>query len=191
MKRRELIKCLSVLPLSALNVGLDASFASNPTYGKIKLANTGEPKRIAAIVTEYRLNSHTDVIVGKYLEGFNQDQMPPYPESKIVSIFTEQVPENDLNRDMAKKYNIPVFQIVMDALKLGGDELAVDGVLLIGEHGNYPNDNMNCVFGKGVALFQGGDGILNRTMPFWITKMTKKSDNVIDNVIAFLLSRFS
>jgi hypothetical protein len=28
-------------------------------------------KKVAAIVTEYRLHSHADVIVGKILEGFN------------------------------------------------------------------------------------------------------------------------
>lgn len=96
------------------------------------------PKRIAAIVTVYRPNSHADVLVGKYLEGYNQDDQAPYPTSKIVSIFTEQVPENDMSRDLSKKYNVPIFRTVVDALTLGGDELAVDGVLLVGEHGDYP-----------------------------------------------------
>src|ERR1044071_9955652 len=41
-------------------------------------AQTAEPKKIAAIITEYRPNSHADVIVGKYLEGYNQDDRPPY-----------------------------------------------------------------------------------------------------------------
>jgi hypothetical protein len=78
------------------------------------------------------------VIIGKYLEGYNQDQMAPYPDSKIVSIFTEQVPDNDMSRPLAKKYNVPIFRTVADALTLGGDKLAVDGVILIGEHGVYP-----------------------------------------------------
>jgi hypothetical protein len=98
----------------------------------------GVPKKIAAIITEYRPNSHADVIVGKYLEGFNQDDRPPYPRSKIVSMFTEQVPKEDLSRERAKKYNVPIFRTVQEALTLGGQRLAVDGVLLIGEHGDYP-----------------------------------------------------
>src|SRR3954454_19924903 len=89
-----------------------------------------QPKRIAAIITEYRLGSHADVIVGKYLEGFNQDKQPPYPRSKVVSMFTEQVPKQDMSREMAKKYNVPIFRTTADALTLGGDKLAVDGVLL-------------------------------------------------------------
>jgi hypothetical protein len=99
------------------------------------------PRKIAAIVTEYRPNSHTDVIVGKYLEGFNQDERPPYPRSKIVALFTEQVPKADMSRERAKKFNVPIFRTVADALTLGGDKLAVDGVLLIGEHGDYPTND--------------------------------------------------
>jgi hypothetical protein len=96
------------------------------------------PRRIAAIITEYRPGSHADVVVGKYLEGYNQDDRPPYPRSKIVSMFTEQVPKLDMSRERARKYNVPIFRTVADALTLGGDKLAVDGVLLIGEHGEYP-----------------------------------------------------
>lgn len=96
------------------------------------------PKRIAAIITEYRPGSHADVIIGKYLEGYKQDEKPPYPRSKIVSMFTEQVPKADMSRERAKKFGVPVYRTVMDALTLGGDKLAVDGVILIGEHGDYP-----------------------------------------------------
>ncbi len=140
MKRRNLLKYLSVLPLSGAVIGSESSFkplmAAEPDFPAPQLANN-QPKRIAAILTEYRPGSHADVIVGKYLEGYNQDQMAPYPESKIVSIFTEQLPENDMSRPLAKKYNIPIFRTVADALTMGGDSLAVDAVLLIGEHGEY------------------------------------------------------
>lgn len=101
-------------------------------------AQSAPPKRIAAIVTEYRYNSHADVIIGKYLEGFHQNNQPPYPRSKIVSLYTAQVPKNDMSRDMAKKHNVPIYPTIWEALTLGGGRLAVDGVLLIGEHGNYP-----------------------------------------------------
>jgi hypothetical protein len=104
-------------------------------------AAAAEPRRVAAIITEYRPNSHADVIVGKYLEGFNHDEQPPYPRSKIVSMFTEQIPKNDMSRERAKKFNVPIFPTVADALTLGGDKLAVDGVVLIGEHGEYPSND--------------------------------------------------
>jgi hypothetical protein len=99
------------------------------------------PKKISAVITEYRPGSHADVVVGKYLEGYNQDDQPPYPRSKIVSMFTEQIPKLDMSRERARKYNVPIFRTVADALTLGGEKLAVDGVLLIGEHGDYPTND--------------------------------------------------
>ncbi len=143
MKRRELIKYLSVLPVSGTVAGAVLPFQSvqaeeMPDY---KPEFQSGPKRLAAIITEYRPGSHADVIIGKYLEGFNQDQMAPYPDSKIVSMFTEQIPDNDMSRPLAKKYNVPIFRTVVDALTLGGNQLAVDGVILIGEHGVYPTND--------------------------------------------------
>ncbi len=98
------------------------------------------PKRIAAVVTEYRPNSHADVIVGKYLEGYRQDDQDPRPRSHIASLYTAQAPANDMSRERAKKYGVPIFPTIAGALTLGGDSLAVDGVLLIGEHGDYPTN---------------------------------------------------
>ena len=104
------------------------------------LRAAGEPKRIAAIVTEYRPNSHADVIVGKYLEGYHQDGRPPQPRSRIVSLYTAQVPPNDLSRERAQKYGVPIYPAIPEALTLGTGRLDVDGVLLIGEHGDYPTN---------------------------------------------------
>ena len=96
------------------------------------------PKRIAAIITEYRPVSHADVIVGKYFEGFRQNNQPPGPRSRIVSMYTAQVPKNDMSREVAQKHGVPIAANIWQALTLGGERLAVDGVLLIGEHGDYP-----------------------------------------------------
>lgn len=139
MKRRDLFKYFAFTPLLSGQIISISSAKGKDSFRQNSGAFLqGKPKRIAAILTEYRPNSHADVIVGKYLEGYNQDGMPPYPRSKIVSMFTEQVPDNDMSRDMAKKYGVPIFRTVADALTLGGDKLAVDAVLLIGEHGDYP-----------------------------------------------------
>ncbi len=99
------------------------------------------PKKIAAIVTEYRNNSHADVIIGKYLDGYRQNGQAPKPASKIVSLYTAQVPKNDMSRDKAKEHNVPIYRTIWEALTLGTDKLAVDGVLLIGEHGDYPSND--------------------------------------------------
>lgn len=95
------------------------------------------PPRIAAIVTEYRVNSHADVIVSKFLEGCETLDERFEPRVEIASLYMDQVPENDIGRDMAKKHGVPIFKTIAEALTLGGEKLAVDGALLIGEHGTY------------------------------------------------------
>jgi hypothetical protein len=56
----------------------------------------------------------------------------------VVSLSIEQFSASDIGRGMAAKYQIPLFRSPAQALTLGGDRLAVDGVLVIGEHGDYP-----------------------------------------------------
>ena len=99
-----------------------------------------EAKKVAAIVTEYRLHSHADVIVGKILEGYNYDGGAG-PEMKLASLYVDQFPEQDMARALAKKHNFTIYETIAGALTLGGKELAVDGVLCIGEHGKYPSND--------------------------------------------------
>lgn len=96
------------------------------------------PRRVAAIVTHYTHNSHADVIVSRLLQGYNLDFKPPRPNLQLVSLYTDQVPKNDMSRKLAQEYSFPIFPTIAEALTQGGKELAVEGVLLIGEHGDYP-----------------------------------------------------
>ncbi|MCW5977669.1 MAG: hypothetical protein KIT09_06310 [Bryobacteraceae bacterium] len=95
---------------------------------------------IAAVITEYRRNSHADVIVGRLLEGYEYYGRRRAPRVKVVSMYTDQVPANDMSRAMAVRHGFPIAPTVREALTLGGDKLAVEGVVLIGEHGNYPEN---------------------------------------------------
>ena len=98
-------------------------------------------KRVAAIVTEYRYYSHADVIVGRMLDGYYPNGIRKEPRTNIVSMYTDQVPQNDMSRDLAAKHGFKIYPTIAEALTLGGDRLAVDAVLLIGEHGNYPTND--------------------------------------------------
>src|SRR5437899_3100341 len=60
-------------------------------------------KKVAAVITEYRLHSHADVIVGKILEGFNYDGGTG-PNMQLVSMYVDQFPKEDRSRDLARKY---------------------------------------------------------------------------------------
>ena len=98
-----------------------------------------ERKKIAAIITVYRPRSHADVLVGKYLHGeFPIDEGMIPARSDIASIYLDQVPDIDTGIETAKRFDVPVYESITKAMCLGGKELAVDGVLAIGEHGDYP-----------------------------------------------------
>jgi len=100
------------------------------------LISSAKPK-IAAILTAYYPSSHADVWVTALLEGYDNGQ-PRSPSLEIVSMYTDQVPKNDMSRAIAAKHGFKIFPKISDALTLGKDHLAVDGVLLMAEHGNYP-----------------------------------------------------
>jgi hypothetical protein len=99
-----------------------------------------DKKKVAAVVTEYRKWSHADVIVGKILEGYNYDGGAG-PDLKLLSMFVDQFPDGDMSRDLAKKYGFKLCETIEDALTLGGKDLAIEGVLCIGEHGKYPDND--------------------------------------------------
>ncbi|MCE2395831.1 hypothetical protein J4G02_14760 [Candidatus Poribacteria bacterium] len=101
---------------------------------------TKRPK-IAAIVTEYRKYSHGQHIVDRFLEGYGWNGQHHHPSMDLVSLYVDQRPESDLSRDRAERFpQMKIYPTVADTLTLGGSDLAVDGVLLIGEHGSYPTN---------------------------------------------------
>ena len=70
---------------------------------------------VAAVVTEYRTNSHADVIVGKVLEGWRQDGKSG-PDLELVSMFTDQVPKGDLSRGLSQKHGFPIVKTIEQAI---------------------------------------------------------------------------
>jgi len=94
-------------------------------------------KSVAAIVTVYRQNSHADVLVGKILNGWRQDGGDG-PALRLASLYVDQFPEDDLAASLATRHGFPIYQTIAEAVTMGTDRIAVDGVLSIGEHGDYP-----------------------------------------------------
>jgi TAT (twin-arginine translocation) pathway signal sequence len=98
------------------------------------------PKKVAAVITEYRKWSHADVIIGKMLEGPLYDGNDK-PALQVVSMYVDQFPGNDMSRELAKKHSFQITPTIAEALTLGGGKLAVDGVVIVGEHGKYPSND--------------------------------------------------
>ena len=80
---------------------------------------------------------------GGCLEGYWINDKYHEPPADIVSLFVQQEHKADISRRLSKAYGFPIVPTIQDALTLGGRELDVDGVLLIGEHGDYPTNVKN------------------------------------------------
>ena len=108
--------------------------------GALLAAETPKPK-VAAIVTEFRHRSHADVICTRMLDGYYPNGERQEPRTRIVSMYTDQAPPDDMSRGFAHRKRYTIYPTIAEALTLGGNELAVDAVLLIGEHGDYPENS--------------------------------------------------
>ena len=102
-------------------------------------------KRIAVIATIYRYLSHAQHFADRFLVGYPTEGRWHRPNMKVVSLFVDQKPEGDQSLDRAKEFGFSVYPTIAEALRCGGDTLAVDAVLLIGEHGEYPRNEKDQV----------------------------------------------
>jgi hypothetical protein len=116
---------------------LGAAIGATLVAASPALAQRKRTKSVAAIVTIYRKNSHADVLVGKILNGWKQDGGVG-PDLKLASLYVDQSPDDDMSRKLAQKHGFPLCNSIEQAITLGTGRVAVDGVLSIGEHGDYP-----------------------------------------------------
>jgi hypothetical protein len=74
----------------------------------------------------------------RFLVGYPRQGGWHRPPLDVVSAYVDQFPEGDLSRGRSEEFKFPIYPSVAEALRCGGDRLAVDAVLIIGEHGRYP-----------------------------------------------------
>ena len=99
------------------------------------------PPKIAAVTTVYHKYSHAEHIVDRFLIGYGWEGRHHKPPMEVVSLYVDQKPAGDLSASRAKEFpSMRIYPTIAEALTLGTGKLAVDGVLLVGEHGNYPRN---------------------------------------------------
>ena len=97
--------------------------------------------KIAAITTTFFKYSHTQHIVDRFLEGYGWNGTHHHPAMDLVSLYVDQIGDRDLSRDRAKRFpSMKMYPTIAEALTLGGSKLAVDGIVVVGEHGKYPRN---------------------------------------------------
>ncbi len=129
--------------------------------------------RVAALVTAYYHNSHADVIVSRLLETMTLDDKGERPALRLASLYVDQPDRSSVGLEIARAHHIPIYKTPAEALTLGGKSLAVDGVLLIGEHGRYPLSNTGQVIFPKRRLFSEILSVCdrsNRVVPVYTDK---------------------
>src|SRR5262245_15808001 len=123
-----------------LELSASATLLAAPAAGQ-------QRKKIAAISTTYHVRSHTDNFVTRFLEGYwINEKYYPSP-ADIVSLYMDQIHPADIGQRLSTAYDFRVTKSIADALTLDTGKLAVDGVILVGEHGNYPfNDKQQQLY---------------------------------------------
>ena len=112
------------------------------------MASAAQPrKRVAFLGTDVYQHSHAQHFLDRFCMGYAMGGKWREPQVEVASVYLEQFNERDLGRQRVERYGRALYPSVTEALTLGGSELAVDGVIIIGEHGKYPKNE------KGQTLY--------------------------------------
>jgi hypothetical protein len=109
---------------------------------RLSAAQATARKKIALLGTVVRNHSHAQHFIDRFVLGYGWRGEWRKPEVDLVSLYIDQFPEGDLAREKSKRHGVPLHPSIEKALTLGTGKLAVDGVVIIGEHGNYPKSEM-------------------------------------------------
>jgi hypothetical protein len=99
-------------------------------------------KKMAIVTTEWRYMSHAWHMGERFLVGYPINGHWHKPPLDVVAAYVDQTPTNELSKDRAKEFGFKIYPTIAEALRCGGDKLAVDAVLIIGEHGDYPTNKL-------------------------------------------------
>lgn len=123
-------------------------------YDMARGRETGPKKKLAVVTTEWRYHSHAWHMAERFLVGYPIGGRWHHPDFEVVSAYVDQKPENDLSVGRAREFGFTLYPTIAEALRLGKDRLAVDGVLIIGEHGNYPKNELGQTLYPRYEFFQ-------------------------------------
>jgi hypothetical protein len=120
------------------------------------LLNAAEPrpKRIAIIATVYKYLSHAQHIGDRFLVGYPYAGAWHKPDMKVVSLYVDQKPEGDLSAARATEFGFQMYPTIAETLCCGGKELAVDAVMIVAEHGDYPRNEKGQILYPRYEFFQ-------------------------------------
>jgi hypothetical protein len=140
--RRKFLAQAAALTLSG-GLSATASTPPEPAPSRSRPAKPGAAGRkpLAVVCTVCRPLSYAHHLAARFLHGYPRGNGLHVPRQYVASMYVDQTPENDLSREIGRDFGVRVTRSVPDALTMGTGKLAVEGVLLIAEHGNYPRND--------------------------------------------------
>ena len=103
-------------------------------------AQNARPK-LALVITEVRKYSHGEHILDRFVDGYGWESRWHHPPFDVLGLYVDQHPPGDLTPERTRRFpQMKLYPTIAEALTLGGSKLAVDGVVLVGEHGRYPRN---------------------------------------------------
>lgn len=119
--------------LAATSVGLLGTALSRAVD-----AQPAPRKKLAVVTTLWNYRSHAWHMAERFLHGYPVRGRWHRPAIDVVSAYVDQRPDGDLSGQRAQEFGFTIYPTIAETLRCGGDKLAVDAVLVIGEHGDYP-----------------------------------------------------
>ena len=104
-------------------------------------------KKVAFIGTEVWTHSHSQHFLDRLTLGYNWAGEWVAPRVDVASVYIDQTPKEDISKERIARHKLKPFPTIEEALTLGSSSLAVDGVVIIAEHGRYPKNE------KGQTLY--------------------------------------
>lgn len=142
MNRRHFIRQLSAAGIAVGASPLWAAPASTPV------------RRVAIITTVWTYLSHAQHMGDRFLVGYPRHGTWHRPPLQVVSLYVDQKPAGDLSEQRAHEHGFKVYPTIAQALRCGGSRLAVDAVVIIGEHGDYPRNAKGQILYPRYEFFQ-------------------------------------
>jgi hypothetical protein len=130
-----------------------ASALAGSMTGRSSAAQNDPRTKIAIITTLWSYLRHGQHIGDRFLVGYPWEGDWHQPGVRVVSAFVAQkptaadmkareaeygFPQGDLAPQRARQFGFGLYPTIAEALRCGGESLAVDGVVIIAEHGEYP-----------------------------------------------------
>ncbi len=112
------------------------------------------PLRVAVIASIYRYRSHAQHFCDRLLVGYPVRGRWHRPKIDIVSLYVDQRPVDDQSVDRAREFGFDIYPSIAEALRCGGNALAVDAVMIMCEHGDYPRNELGQILYPRYEMFE-------------------------------------